>query len=63
MAQEQAHVEFASVLVLQPSVEPSVVATLRNGDLFVDFYCVADGDSGYLSGISDAPCSVSYAYS
>lgn len=38
----QAQVEFASVLVLQPDVEPSAVATLRNGDLVVDLYRGAD---------------------
>lgn len=42
MAQEQAHVEFASVPVLQPKAELSVVATLRNGDFVVDLYRGAD---------------------
>ena len=42
MAQEQAQVELASVPVLQPDAETSVVATLRNGDLVVDLYRGAD---------------------
>ncbi len=42
MAQQQAQIEFASVPVLQPDTEPSVVATLRNGDLVVDLYRGAD---------------------
>ena len=42
MAQEQAQVEFASVPVLEPAAEPSVVVTLRNGDLVVNFYREAD---------------------
>lgn len=42
MAQEQAQVEFASVPVMQPDAESSVVATLRNGDFVVDLYRGAD---------------------
>lgn len=38
MAQVQAQVEFASVPVMQPDAESSVVATLRNGDFVVDLY-------------------------
>lgn len=42
MAQEQAPVEFASVPVMQPDAESSVVATLRNGNFVVDLYRGAD---------------------